>query len=286
MDRVAIITDSVACLPPSLADRNKIHIVPAGNIYFKGKMYRDWSELSYAEVYHMLRSKPAEFFTGPTTPVDFLNLYHELSRDCDYAIYISLSSRFSTLYNMACTAKEIAGEQLPGLHIEVVDSCTATAAQGFIALAAARAAGSGKNFEDILYTIEHIKQKVDLYYILHTVRYVYRTGRVSKTVAGVGSWLKVKPLITVRNGSAQVISMQRDKRKGIEQIMTIARQKIAAQPVHLAVLHTDAPGEAEQLMHEMTAAFNCIEVWMSEFSPLMTYATGRGVIGVAFYIEN
>jgi DegV family protein with EDD domain len=286
MDRVAIITDSVACLPRDLADRNKIHVVPAGNIYFKGKMYRDWLELSHAEVYHMLRSNPGEFFTGSTTPLDFLNVYRELSRDADHVIYISLSSKFSTLYNMACAARDIAREQLPGTQIEVVDSRTATAAQGFIALAAARAAGNGTNFDDIIKTIDHVKEKVDLYYILHTVRYVYRTGRVSKTVAGVGSWLKVKPLITVRNGSAQVISLQRDKSKSIEQLRTIARQKFAAQPVHLAVLHADARSEAEQLMRDMTAEFNCVEAWISEFSPLMTYATGRGVIGVAFYVGN
>lgn len=286
MDRVAIITDSVACLPRDLADQNKIYIVPAGNIYFKGKMYRDWLDLSHAEVYHMLRSNPSEFFTGSTTPVDFLNVYRELSRDTDHVIYISLSSKFSTLYNMACAARDIAREQLPGMHIEIIDSGTATAAQGFIALAAASAARDGMNFDDIIRAIDYVKGKVDLYYLLNTVRYVHRTGRVSKTIAGVGSWLKVKPLITVRNGSAQVISLHRDKGKGIEQLRIIARQKIAAQPVHLAVLHTDARSEAEQLMHDMTAEFNCVEMWMSEFSPLMTYATGRGVIGVAFYVGN
>jgi fatty acid-binding protein DegV len=52
------------------------------------------------------------------------------------------------------------------------------------------------------------------------------------------------------------------------------------------VLHTDARSEAEQLMRDMTAEFNCVEAWISEFSPLMTYATGRGVIGVAFYVGN
>lgn len=286
MDKIAIITDSVACLPRELAEQNNIRVVPAGNIFFNGKIYRDWLDVDHAEVYSMLRSKPGEFFTGSTTPSDFLNVYRDVSSRADYIIYIALSSGFSTLYNMACNARDLAREQLPNTHIEVVDSRTATAAQGFIALSAARAAGNGNNFREIMNTIQQIKKKVDVYYVLQTIRYVYRTGRVPKTVADVGSWLKVKPVITVQNGSAQVINLIRDKNKGIEQIKTYARQKITTQPVHIAVLHADARDEAEKLMRDMDNEFNCVELWIGEFSPLMIYGTGRGVIGIAFYTGN
>jgi DegV family protein with EDD domain len=239
-----------------------------------------------SEVYHMLRSKPGEFYTGSTTPADFLSVYRDVSSQADHVIYIALSSRFSTLYNMACNARDLARDQLPHIHIEVIDSCTATAAQGFIALSAARAARNGSNFTEVMNTVQRIKEKVDLYYVLQIVRYVYRTGRVPKTIAEVGSWFKVKPVITVQNGSAQVMGLMRDKKKGIEQIRTNARQKITTQPVHLAVLRADALAEAEKLMRDMADEFNCVELWIGEFSPLMIYGTGRGVIGIAFYVEN
>ena len=286
MDRISIVTDSVACIPHELAEEHHIHIVPAGNIYFDDKIYRDWIDLSYDEAYHMLETKPKEFYTGPTTPADFLETFQELSRRADVIIYISLSSKFSTLYNMAHTARDMAKDTLPGTRIEIIDSKTATAAQGFVALAASREANNGKNLNAVLATAEKVKKKVDLFYILHTVRYVYRTGRVPKSIARLGSGLNLQPIVTVVNGSARIKGVVRNKDKGIQHLLKLLRQKINMQPAHIAILHADSPKEAEELEQQISNEFNCVELWTYQFSPLMVYATGRGVIGLAFYVEN
>src|SRR4030042_5250259 len=161
MDKIAIITDSVACLPPELVEQYQIRIVPAGNIYFEGKFYRDWVDLSYDEAYRMLESAPDKFFTGPTTPVEFLEIYKDLSRWASAVIYIALSSKLSTLYNMALTARDLAKKELPDTSISIIDSRTATAAEGFVALAAARATMEGKNLNEVIETAERVKRKVD-----------------------------------------------------------------------------------------------------------------------------
>ncbi len=285
MDKIAIITDSVACLPPELVEQYHIKIVPAGNIYFEGKFYRDWVDLSYSEAYRMLESAPDKFFTGPTTPMEFLEAYKDLSRWANSIIYIALSSKLSTLYNMARTAKDLAKEELPDTSIEIIDSYTATAAEGFVALAAARAAAEGRNLTEVIEAAERVKKKVDLYYIIETIRYAYRTGRIPKTVSSIGSRLNVKPLTTIRRGSANIVGITRNKDRGLDHLLRVARQKINHQPVHLAILHAGAPDEAENLKQQMSAEFNCVELWVSQFSPLMAYATGRGVIGMAFYSE-
>ena len=286
MDRIAIVTDSVACLPHELAEEYHIHIVPAGNIYFEDKLYRDWIDLSHEEAYRMLDSKPEEFFTGPTTPTEFLETFKLLSQHADTIIYISLSSKFSTLHNMARTARNMAKDNLPQTRIEIIDSRTATAAQGFVALAAARAAMIGKTLAEVLNTIEMVKKKVDLYYILNTVRYVYRTGRVPKSIAKIGSGLNLKPILTVTNGSARIQGLVRNKDKGIQHLVKLVRQRIKSQPAHIAILHADSREEAENLKQQISKECNCVELWIDQFSPLMVYATGRGVIGIAFYVEN
>ncbi len=286
MDRIAVITDSVACLPRELAAQYHIHIVPAGNIRFEGKIYRDWLDLDHDDVYRMLENKPKEFFTGSTSPMDFLETFKELSLQANTILYIALSSKFSTLYNMARVAQDMAKKELPGINIEIIDSYTATAAQGFVALATARAAIEGKSLKDVINAAETVKRKVDLFYIIETVRYVYRTGRVPKTVASLGSKLNVRPIITVRNGSAHIEGLVRNKGRGIEHLLELCRQGIKHNLAHIAVLHTDALDEAEKLKQQISREFNCIELWISQFSPLMAYATGRGVIGIAFYGEN
>jgi DegV family protein with EDD domain len=286
MGRISIVTDSVACIPHELAEKHHIHVVPAGNIYFNGRIYRDWIDLSHDEAYRMLETRPKEFYTGPTTPADFLEIFKRLSQEADTIIYIALSSKFSTLYNMARTARDMAADILPETRIKIMDSETATAAQGFVALAAARAVNGNESLNAVLNTAETVKKKVDLYYILHTVRYVYRTGRVPKSIARLGSGLNLQPIVTVVNGSARIQGLVRNKEKGIQHLLKLVRQKINTQPAHIAILHADSPDEAEELKQYISNECNCVELWTYQFSPLMVYATGRGVIGLAYYVEN
>ena len=122
MEKLAVVTDSVACIPQELAAKYNVHIIPAGSIYFDGKIFRDLIELDHTNVYKLLDSRPEDFFTGPTSPMDFLNTYKELSLEANIILYISLSSKFTTLYNSARTAKDLAKTELPGTKIEIIDS--------------------------------------------------------------------------------------------------------------------------------------------------------------------
>jgi fatty acid-binding protein DegV len=78
----------------------------------------------------------------------------------------------------------------------------------------------------------------------------------------------------------------RNKEKGMQHLLRLVRQKINSQPAHIAILHADSPDEAEELKQQIANEFDCAELWSYQFSPLMVYATGRGVLGLAFYVEN
>jgi DegV family protein with EDD domain len=285
-DKIAIVTDSVACLPPELTGKYGIGVIPAGNIYHAGKIYRDSIDLSHAEAYRILESSPGEFFTGPTSPAEFIEVFRNLGKTNSAVIYISLSSKLSTLYNAAVIARDMAVKEIPDIRIEIFDSATATAAQGFVALASARAANDGKSLDEVLTVAQKVKRRVDLFYVLDTVRYVYRTGRVPRPVAEFGSKLNVKPLVTIKNGRAQLLGLVRNTGRGIQSLLKVARDHIGSSPVHLAILHADAPAEAEELRERFARQYDCKEIWISEFSPLMVYATGKGVLGIAFYTEK
>ncbi len=286
MEKIAIVTDSVACLPLEMTQRYGISVVPAGNIYYEGKTYRDSIDLSHAEAYRILESSPREFFTGPTSPAEFLDLFRRLGKSNKGILYIALSSKLSTLYNSALIAREMAQKEIHRTRIEIVDSATATAAQGFIALASARASNEGKSLDEVMMLAQEMKDRVDLFYVLDTIKYVHRTGRVPRPVAEFGSKLNVKPLVTVKNGRAQILGLVRSTNRGIQSLLNIAREHINSRPVHIAVLHADAPAEAEQLRERFLSEFDCKELWTGEFSPLMVYATGKGVLGIAFYIDK
>jgi DegV family protein with EDD domain len=199
---------------------------------------------------------------------------------------VSLSSKISTLCNDARLARELIKKELPDFRVEILDSGTATAAEGFVALTAARAVHDGKKLDEVIKIAQVVKRKVDLYYVLDTIRYVYRTGRVPRSVSIVGSRLNVKPLITIRNGTPQVRGLVRNMDRGIDTLIRIARNEIGNKPAHMAILHADARAEAKSLEQKLNFEFKFIEMWIGEFSPLMVYGTGKGVLGIAYYIED
>lgn len=285
MTKIAVVTDSIACLPADLVEKHHIHIAPAVTILFEGKIYRDWVDISYEEAFRILDKNPEHFSTSPS-PAGFLEVFRQLSQQGQPIVCITVSSGFSTLHDMAREAREIVTGEIPGAEIEIIDSRTATAAQGFVVLAAARAAEEGKNLKQVVATAIEVRDKVDLFFVFETIRHIYRTGRVPKLAAQIGSMLNVKPIITIRNGLAHFSGVARTKDKGLNRIVALTREKVGSKPVHMAVVHANVLEEAEKLKERVQKEFNCVELWITSFSPIMAYGTGRGVVGLAFYTEG
>ena len=167
-----------------------------------------------------------------------------------------------------------------------MDSLTAAAAEGFVALAAAQVAGEGKNLAEVVEAVEAMRKQISLVALMDTIRYVYRSGRIPKVVSQMGSALKVKPLFTISSGVVRVLGLRRNKGRGINRLLEIVKNKVGLNPVHIAVMHAYALDEAEQLKERVSSQLNCVELWLTEFSPLMGYTCGTGTLGLAFYKEG
>lgn len=284
-DEVRVITDSIACITNELAARHKIRIVPY-SFYLNGSAYKDWVDVTPSEAYQLFLKDPESFFSSPASPMDFLDAYREVSQQTNNIICITLSAKLSTACDVARVATEQAGEELPQTSIEVVDSQTATAAEGFIALAAARAAEEGKGLAEVVEIAKKMCSRVGLVAIMDTVRYVYRSGRIPKMASQIGSMLNIRPIFTISLGAVHVLGVVRNKEHGINRLLEIVKDKVGLSPVHIAVMHAYALDEAERLRERVASEFNCIELWLTEFSPLMGYACGTGTLGLAFYKED
>lgn len=285
MGKVGIITDSIACLTNGLVSEYGIRIVPY-SFYFDGRAYRDWVDITPSEAYKLFLKDPESFFSSPASPTDYLEAYHEMGRQTENIVCVTLSSKLSTAYNVAQMAKEQARDELPETLIEVVDSQMATAAEGFVALAAARAAAAGKGLADVVKEAEAMRNRIGLVAFLDTVRHIYRSGRIPEIASKVGSMLSIRPILTISSGMVQVVSVVRNREKGINRLLEMVRDKVGSSPVHVAIMHAYALEEAKRLMEQVASEFNCAELWLTEFSPLMGYACGTGTLGLAFYKED
>jgi len=285
MSKVAVIVDSVSCLPRELVEQYGIRIVPI-NFYFGEKVYKDWVDITPDRAYELFLKDPESFKTSGINPGDCLEAYRQASDHSRGILCVTLASKLSMVYDSALEAKERAQAEFPQTSIEVLDSQTATAAEGFIALAAARAAEEGRSLAEVVKAAEEVRDRVCVAAFMDTIRYVYRSGRIPKIAALAGSMLNIRPVLTISSGVVRFKGAVRSREHGIERILKIVKDKVGQNPVHMAVMHAYALDEAQRLKERVSSEFNCAELWVTEFSPVMGYACGTGTLGLAFYPEN
>lgn len=281
-NKVAIITDSLSCLPSEVVARYGIRIMPA-NLYFGGKVYRDLVDITPTEAYELFLKNPEGWTTSPAPPAEWLEAYRQASKQTKSILCVTISSKLSAMHNIARQAKEQIEAEIPEITIEVLDSQTAVIAQGLVTLAAARAADEGKNLAEVTKAAKEMKEKVNFALLLDTVRNIYRTGRIPKIAAKAGSILNIKPILTTSSGVVRLVGIVRKREQGIDRLLRMMRDKVGQNPVHVVVTHAYALDEAERLKERISSEFNCTEIWVSEFSPILGYATGTGTLGIAFY---
>lgn len=280
--KVAIVTDSIACLPGELVGQYQLRVVPV-NIHFNGRVYRDGVDISADEAYRLLEEVPDHFASSPASVAEYLEAYRQAGARSDGILCFTLSSRLSTLYNMARLAKEEAEKEAPRRAIEVFDTGTAAVGEGLIVSAAARAAAEGKSLSEVVKVAEAVKSKVRVIGLMETIRYVHRTGRIPKFTAQAGSLLRIKPMFGISGGVVRLAGLTRSKESGMKRVLNMMKKEAGSNPVHVAVAHANEPEAGERLTEQIEAEFNCVELWLTNFSPVMGYATGKGTLAVAFY---
>lgn len=285
MSKVAIVTDSVACLTKEQIEKYGIVVVPI-KILFEEKIYRNGVDLAPSEAYQLLAKAPDYFSTSPSSPSDYTDIFRELAAKGRDILCLTVSSKLSTAFNVANLAAEQIKQELPQSTIEIIDSKTATASQGFIAQSAAQVAAKGSKLSDVVKLVNSMRERVHFLIALDTIRHAYRTGRIPKIATQMGSMLGVKPLLTISDGVVHLVGIVRTKQSGVERLIEIMRRKVGNQPVHVAVMHAAVPEEGEELKERISAEFNCVELFLTEVSPIIGYAIGPGALGLAFYTAS
>jgi len=286
MAKVGIVTDTIACLPRELVEEYGIKIVPI-NIIFEDKVYRDEVDITPSEVYRLLKQTDSLPTTSAPSPSVFLEAYRELSQSAESILCLSLPPELTMVLQSATLAKEMAKEELPDMPIEVVDCRTAAGAQGLIVLAAARAAAAGKGLDEVIQVVQDMIPRVHLIVMLDTLYYLASGGRIPTAAAWAGSLLKVKPFVTVSQGKVRLVTAVRTKRRGVEHLLEMMGQRTGANsPLHVIVMHADALEEAEDLKQRVASEFDCAEIYVKDFTPVMGIHTGPGLLGLAFYAEG
>lgn len=286
MQKVAVITDSVCCLPVELVQKYDIRLVPIYVVY-KGESLRDGVDISPTEVYKIMR-KRKDLPTTSTPPVgDFLDAYHEASQKADSILCITLTSLQSKVFEAAMVAKEQAKELMPQTTIEVMDSRAVGGALGFIVLEAARAASQGADLLEVGNAARSMMSRVGFLAMVDTLYFLARTGRIARAAAWAGSLLDMKPVLDHNPavGETMPVARPRTRAKAVELMLKLMSEKVGNRTVHAIVHHADELDDGEKLKAEIQARFKCVESYLTEFTPAMGIHAGPGVLAISFYAE-
>jgi DegV family protein with EDD domain len=282
MNRVAVVADSVAALPQEVVDKYNIHIIPV-RLTIEGKVYQDTDKDLPPEMVQGFQ-KLSQIDTTPWSPEFYFREYEKLSQKADNIVHVVCFSQFTSTISLAKAGAKMAREAMPHLKVEVFDSATATMAQGFIALAVARAAANGKDINGVVEAANAVKSKVNSIFAFDTLDYLARTGRINKLAAWASSLLKVKPLVGLSQGEVHPLSLVRSWSQAIRNIIKAMRGSIDSEkPLHVAIMDVECPYEAEELANMGKEQFQPAELYITQFTPVMQIVAGPDILGVAFY---
>jgi DegV family protein with EDD domain len=283
--RVAIVCESTSCLPPELVQRYHIGIIPIPFV-FDAQTFLDGVDMTPAEFYARLAASHMPPKTSPPSPGAYLEAWKTAARSAQAVVLVTVDSKISTLQRSALLAQGLAREALPDTPIAIVDSLSAGMGQGFVALAAARAAQDGSTLDDVVATADRVRWRVRMIVTLDTLEYLARTSRIPQVAAFVGGLLSIKPVVELSGGDIHLLARVRTRRRSIEELFACMQKAIPADArVHVAVQHASAPEEAAALEERVRGAFTCVELFTTEFTPVMGGYCGPGLLGAAFYTE-
>ncbi len=278
MGKVAIITDSSATVPLHLARRLGIRVVPIV-LAMNGRVYRDGVDVTAGQLYRWLRAEKHIPTTSAPSVGHFLRAYMTAAQDAPSILSIHVSSKFSSTYDAAVTASRL----LDSVPIQVMDSRTAAFGQGFVVLAAARKAAEGADLEAVRAQAEEVAADVKVLASLDTLTYLHRGGRIGGGAALAGAVLRLKPVFSVEDGRVEVFAKPRTKPRAIRTMVQHMEDVVDSRRIRAAVFHADVADEADELCGMVEQRFDCIELHVAEFTPVMGAHTGPGVVGIAFH---
>lgn len=282
---VHIVTDSTSDLSTLLLEEygvsDLVHIVPL-TVHFGDEEYLSGVNLSTAEFYERLGTSQAMPRTSQPSPAAFIDRYRSISKPGDVILSYHISSRLSGTYQSAL----LAAKQVSDRRIEVIDTKSASMGLGLIALRAALGLRGGGSVDEVLETSKELIAKNQIYFLVDTLDYLQKNGRIGRAQALVGSLLNVKPILTLEEGIVAPVEKARGHAKARARVLARIVEYLSAQskPSSLgAIVHAQAPEAAEEFRSKLAAQFPDTTFIVGELGPTVGTHTGPGTLGVVCF---
>jgi DegV family protein with EDD domain len=280
MSKVAIVTDSTAYIPSALQQQLNITVVPLMLIWGE-ESYRDGVDMMPDDFYKRMENSKVIPTTSQATIASMKNAFERLLAEGQDVLGIFISSKLSGTVESAMQAREML--QKGQDRIAILDSLATTMALGWPVLTAARAAEAGECLVECQKLAEKARDQTGVMFVVETLEYLRRGGRIGGAQAMLGTILNIKPLLELQDGRIESVEKIRTKGKALSRMLDLVEEKVAGRtPIRLATVHANAEAEALTLLETARRRFNPIESMHCPLSPVIGTHAGPGTVALAF----
>jgi DegV family protein with EDD domain len=279
MAKVRIVTDTTSGLTPEVAEAYDIVLMPQ-IIIFGEESYRDDTEMDTQTFLEKLRASPLLPKTAAPPPALFIPVFKRLLADGSTIICLHPSTELSGTVRSAT----VASYDFSQADIRVVDTRTIAGPLATMALLSARWAREGVDPDTILDRIHDLMARQRVYFVVDTLEYLHKGGRIGGAKALLGSVLQIKPILTLKDGRVEPFEQQRTKRRALARLRELVLTECPrSDEAYLCVMHADAEAEAKALAADFAAELGLSNVPIYELPPAIVVHAGPGVLATSFF---
>jgi len=273
--KIAIVTDSTSDLAPEMIKEFGIEIIPL-HVVYKDREYLDGVNISPDEVYKNMDIEVPT--TSLPSPAEISTVFNRL-RDANvtHVLSMHISSGLSATYETVC---QVAGEY-KDMVIEVVDSKALSMGLGFPVLEAANKLRTSTDFQEVVNVAKEVSLHTKLFFVLSTLEYLKRGGRIGYVSGTIGELLNIKPIISVNpEGKYITIAKVRGREQSLKKLYDILIESTQGGSYNVAIVHGGAEQEARKLWQKARELPNIKDLLFNQISPVMGVHTGPGLVGI------
>jgi DegV family protein with EDD domain len=271
---VRIVTDSTCDLPAETIAQYGIYVAPLYiNVGDKG--YLDGIDITREEFYRQLPNFPVHPTTAVPSPLKFRALYNALADEgATEILSIHISMSLSAVMDVA----SLAAKEMTSVPVTVFDSQQLSMGTGFQVVMAAKMAAAGCSVKEILAVLNQQIQRSHVFAALDTLEFLKRSGRMNKYIAGLGSLLQIKPILTMYNGKPGT-ERTRTRERAVKRLLEMLEAVGSLESV--AIVHTHAPERVAELHSLAAHLLPSSNVLTAEITPVIGSHIGPGAVGFA-----
>jgi DegV family protein with EDD domain len=280
MSKIAIVTDSTAYLPAELREKYQI-TVTSQVLLWDGEALKDGVDIQPEAFYRRLQTAKNMPTTSQVAMPDMQQAFSSLLDQGYEVLGLFLSSKLSGTFQSAMQGRS---ELTKGQEkVKIIDSQTTTMALGLQVLTLARAAAEGASLSDCCDLAETLRERSGVYFVVDTLEFLHRGGRIGGAQRLLGTALNLKPILTVQDGKVEAVERVRTKSKALDRLIELVAEKTHGQtPLRVASLHANAEAEARETLTRFGQLTHPVESLSCSLSPVVGTHTGPGTIGLAY----